>query len=99
MFWRQLDFLPLAMRCLLTFGSVLSADVSNIKQATNIALLALSAVLLAGFFYWAGEQERRGNPALIPNSIWRKTKFTTICVMIMCSNAVLNCMELLSSLL
>lgn len=78
---------------------MLSADIENIKRTANILLLVLSATLIAVFVIWMRRQEKRDTPALIPNSMWKKTTFTTICLLVLLSNAVVNCMELFSSLL
>ena len=91
----------LASTCLALFSYVLatlSADVENIKKATNIVLLVLSLSLVPAFIAWMHRQEKTGKPALIPNSIWKKKAFTSICIMVLLSNAVVNCMELFSSL-
>lgn len=78
---------------------MLSADIANIQKSANIALLSLSFVLILSFIYWARRQENLGKTALIPNSLWKKVPFTAVCVMVLLSNAVINCMELFSSLL
>ena len=91
----------LASTCLALFSYVLAtlgADVENIKKAVNIVLLALSLSLVPAFIAWMRHQEKVGKPALIPNSIWRKKAFTSICIMVLLSNAVINCMEQFSSL-
>ena len=43
-------------------------------------------------------QERQGKPALIPNSLWANLPFTTICILVLLSWAVVNSMELFFSL-
>lgn len=78
--------------------AMLSSDISEIKKPTNAVLLALSLALIPAFIYWMHHQEPLGRPVLIPNSIWKKGAFTSICVMILLSNAVMNCMELFCSL-
>lgn len=91
----------LASISLATFSYVLamlSSDINEIKKPANIVLLCLSLVLIPAFAAWMNRQERRQQPALIPNSIWKNTAFTSICIMILLSNAVMNCMELFSSL-
>jgi hypothetical protein len=91
----------LASTCLALFSYVLatlSANIGNIKKATSITLLLLSLLLAPAFITWMHRQERAGRPALIPNSIWGKKAFTTICLMVLLSTAVMNCMELFSSL-
>ena len=79
--------------------STLSDNVDNIKTASNVALLIVSVGLIPAFVFWVSRQEKRGRPALIPNSIWKKGAFATICVLVLLSNAVANCMELFCSLL
>ena len=66
---------------------------------TNIVLLVASVTLLIAFIFWEQRQERRQAPALIPNSLWQNSIFTCICLMVMCSFAVINAMEVLCSLL
>ena len=78
---------------------MLAADVDNIANASTVVLIVLSTTLIALFVFWMRRQEQRQKPALIPNSLWKKTSFTTICLLILLSNAVVNRMELFSSLL
>jgi MFS family permease len=91
----------IASTSLATFSYVLamlSSDISTIRKPVNIVLLTLSLVLIPAFIYHMNRQERLSRPALIPNSIWRKLAFTSVCIMILLSTAVMNCMELFSSL-
>jgi hypothetical protein len=91
----------LASASLATFSCVLamlSSDVAEIRKATNIALLSLSLILVPAFIAWMHRQERLQKPALIPNSIWKNAAFTSVCIMVILSNAVMNCMELFCSL-
>lgn len=81
------------------FRRMLSADVANIRQPRNICLLCLSLALVPTFVFWMRRQERMQRPALIPNSIWKNAAFTSICIMVLLSTAVINCMELFCSLL
>jgi MFS family permease len=91
----------IASASLATFSYVLamlSADIMEIKKPANIVLLCLSLVLIPGFVTWMNRQERLGKPALIPNSIWKNRAFTTVCIMVLLSLAVMNSMELFCSL-
>ena len=54
---------------------------------------------MPSFGLWMHFQERRGKPALIPNSIWKRWVFTTICLMVFASWAALQSMEWFFSLL
>lgn len=78
---------------------MLSADVSNITHALPIAFLAISIVFIPIFIFWMNRQAKQGKVALIPNSIWKKTTFTTISIMVLIATAGANCIELFSSLL
>ncbi|KAK3699632.1 hypothetical protein LTR37_016368 [Vermiconidia calcicola] len=78
--------------------AVLSGDINNIKDVANIALLAFSVLLMPVFVMWMHHREKAGKPALIPNTLWNNKSFTSVCIMVLLSNAVVNCMELFSSL-
>jgi MFS family permease len=78
--------------------AVLSADLASIHSASTAIMLTLSLLLLLAFPLWMARRERRGLPALIPNSLWRKIPFTSTCAMVALSYGVMNSMELFSSL-
>lgn len=78
--------------------AMLAADMENIKDASIIVLLSLSVALVASFVIFMRRQEHTEKPALIPNTIWQNASFTTVCLLVLLSNAVVNCMELFSSL-
>ncbi|KAI0141871.1 MFS general substrate transporter [Xylariaceae sp. FL1272] len=63
----------------------LSADVKSIASPPAFPL-------------WMHYREKKGKSALIPNSLWKKLPFTTICVMLALTYGQLNSMELYSSL-
>ncbi|KAL3488271.1 major facilitator superfamily domain-containing protein [Aspergillus germanicus] len=86
----------MALLCYLL--AILSANPSRIKSAESIVILCLAATALPCFLGWAHRQVQRGKPALIPNSLWRNTAFSSICATIAMSNAVINSMELFASL-
>jgi hypothetical protein len=77
----------------------MSVDTANIRKAPNIVLLALSLILAITFPVWMRYREKRRKPALIPNSLWKNSSFTSVCLMALLSNAVVSCMGLFSSLL
>lgn len=91
----SIPFIVLADHCY----RVISTDVYRIKEPSSIVLLCLSLIALPLFVVWMHFQVRKGKPALIPNSFWRNHAFTSICVTIALSNAVVNSLELFSSLL
>ncbi|KAJ9137115.1 Aminotriazole resistance protein [Pleurostoma richardsiae] len=86
----------MALSCYLL--AVLSTDVYRIREPGSIVILVLGVLAAPAFAYWAHRRMRFGKPALIPNSLWKKKSFTTICATICLSFAVLNSMELFSSL-
>ncbi|KAK4663760.1 uncharacterized protein QC763_503090 [Podospora pseudopauciseta] len=76
----------------------LSANIQDIRQAVTIVLLVISVFSVPSFVGWMHYQTRKNRTALIPNSLWRSGVFTSACVMVMLTNALINCMELYSSL-
>lgn len=69
--------------CLALFSFVfaeLTYSGSVMHQPVNIALLVLAVLLVPFFVFWEGQQERLGLPAMLPNSVWRRTEFTVVCV-------------------
>lgn len=78
--------------------STVTASASNLKDGPSIALLVISLAIIPAFVFWVGRQERLGKPALIPNSLWKNTAFTSICLMLMLSWSVVNVLEFFASL-
>ncbi|KAJ4320379.1 hypothetical protein N0V84_005873 [Fusarium piperis] len=78
--------------------AVLSADVGAIRQPGSIVMLCLSAAALLTFVGWVHRRVQTKKPVLIPNSLWKNAIFSSICVTIALSFAVLNSMELFCSL-
>jgi hypothetical protein len=78
---------------------MLSSDINNIRTAYIIALLVISVATLPVFIWWMSFQVKHSRPAVMPNSLWRNYSFTSICIMVLISNAVSNNMELFCSLL
>ena len=78
--------------------AIVSTDSNNIRQPSTVALLVVSVLLMLLFPMWMRRQEKRGRPALIPNSLWKNLPFTTVCVLTILVWGVQNSMELFSSL-
>ncbi|RDW59041.1 hypothetical protein BP5796_11965 [Coleophoma crateriformis] len=76
----------------------LTNDVSNIRRPSNLVVLIVSIALMPSFIYWENRQEQRERPMLIPNFLWKNKVFTSICLMVLSSFAVLNSMEMFCSL-
>lgn len=76
----------------------ITGNLSSIREASNIVLLSIATALIPAFIFWMNHQEIKGRPALIPNSLWKKTAFAAICIMVMLDWAALNSMEIFFSL-
>ena len=77
-----------------TFAEITTSE-RAIQEPVNIALLALSLVLLPCFHFWVARQERLGRPALIPPSLWRSPVFTSICIAVFMTWGGFNAVETL----
>lgn len=69
------------------------------REPSSIALLCVGTLAIPVFVYWVHRQVKASKPALIPNSFWRNSSFSSICGTIALSFAVLNSIELFTSLL
>ena len=83
----------------LTRHSLMSGNISSLREPTKALLLILALATIPLFILWMHVQEMRGRPALIPNSLWRNPTFSAICVMVFLSWATLQGMEWFLSLL
>lgn len=79
--------------------AMLSVSADEIHRPTNIALLVISIALLPAFGLWMHRQEKLQRPAVIPNSLWKDSRFTSICLMIGLSNGAQSGLGLFTSLL
>ncbi|KAH7377639.1 major facilitator superfamily domain-containing protein [Pyrenochaeta sp. MPI-SDFR-AT-0127] len=78
--------------------AIISADLTSIREAGTASLLAVSIILLLAFPAWMHYRERIGQPALVPNKLWKNLPFTSTCIMVTLSYGVMNSIELFSSL-
>ncbi|KAF2158497.1 hypothetical protein M409DRAFT_38214 [Zasmidium cellare ATCC 36951] len=78
--------------------AMLSVNADDIRRPVNIVLLAISIALLPAFVLWMHRQEKLGKPAVIPNSLWKDGRFTSICLMIGLSNGAQSGLSLFCSL-
>lgn len=60
--------------------AMITSSITTIHHPFNVVILAIAGVLMPTFVFWVGRQERLGKAAIIPNSIWRKMDFTSICL-------------------
>ena len=77
---------------------MITSDIVLMREPANIVLLSASLALVPAFIFWVDRQERLSRPALIPNSIWKNTAFTAVCLIVLLSFAVMQTMELFVSL-
>lgn len=62
-------------------------------------LLCIAGTCLPSFLFWVHRQEKLGKPALIPNSLWQELAFSSICLMVFLTWAIVHSLEYLFSLL
>lgn len=96
--WVGVVSLSIALSILMYVLAMVTSDYRNIGAAANIALLIVSLLLVAAFPFWMHFQERRGQPALIPNRLWRKPEFTAACLSVFFCWASLNGIEYFTTL-
>ncbi|KAE9577447.1 putative MFS-type transporter [Colletotrichum fructicola] len=86
------------MVCLSYFLAIVSSDIGSVSHRDSIATLCAAGFALPAFVAWVHRQTRLGKPALIPNSLWRNTAFSSVCATMLLSFAVLKSMEQYCSL-
>ena len=96
--WIGAMIMSVALGLLLYVLATITTSYMSIGHAQSIALLVLSLALLATFPAWMNYQTKNGRPALIPNSLWRKASFTSICVSVFFCWASLNGIEYFTTL-
>ena len=79
--------------------SIVGQSKDVIRRPSTIVLLCVAVALIPAFIVWMSRQERRGHPALIPNSVWKNRFFTSICSILFLVSIVLNAGEFFFSLL
>lgn len=87
----------IASACLAMLAVVLvqlSENQDHIREPAVIGMLAASLALIPAFVWWMHAAARRGRPVLIPNGLWRRVTFSSVCVMVMMSYAVMQTLEL-----
>ncbi|OAT01072.1 uncharacterized protein BDCG_16889 [Blastomyces dermatitidis ER-3] len=91
--WFGAIIISVALGILLYVLAMVSSSYRRASGPQNIALLTVSCVLLAAFPCWMHYQVKRGKPALIPNRLWKRAAFTSICVSVFFCWASLNGIE------
>ncbi|KAL8642090.1 MAG: hypothetical protein Q9228_001175 [Teloschistes exilis] len=73
--------------------AVVSTSSRGMREARNVVLLSVALTLLVVFVGWMHRQEKKGKPALIPNSLWKDKVFTSICVNVFLVWGAFNAVE------
>ena len=76
----------------------MAGNISSFVQPAKLLLFIISILTMPLFVLWMHVQEKRGRPALIPNSLWKSSIFSAMCAMILLTWATLQGMEWFISL-
>ena len=96
--WSRVCLLALSLIATI-HGRVITGALSAIHDPVTVALLVVACVLAIAFAPWMQYQEKRGKPALIPNSLWKELAFSCICVVVFLSWAIVQSFDWFVSLL
>ncbi|EEH33067.2 integral membrane protein [Paracoccidioides lutzii Pb01] len=91
--WLGAVIISSALGVLLYVLAMTTSSYYRIGDPQDIALLIVSCVLLAAFPCWMHYQVKRGKPALIPNRLWKRASFTSICASVFFCWASMNGIE------
>ena len=80
-------------------NSMVSESTSSLREPAKVLLLIVALATIPLFVLWMYVQEARSKPALIPNSLWKSSTFSAICIMVLLTWATLQGMEWFLSLL
>ncbi|KAH7233967.1 major facilitator superfamily domain-containing protein [Fusarium redolens] len=81
-------------------GGLLASSSMSLLTYFLALLLAVSLSLVTAvlFVFWMHFRVKNGQVALIPNELWKNASFTSICITVALSFAVLNSLDLVTSL-
>lgn len=79
--WVGVTVISFALGLLSYVLAALTVDMSSIRDPATIVMLIVSVLLFPIFTCWEHRQERLGQPALIPNSLWANPIFLSIAVL------------------
>ncbi|EXL40761.1 hypothetical protein FOCG_16705 [Fusarium oxysporum f. sp. radicis-lycopersici 26381] len=80
------------------FLGIISTGIDQVRSPLVLVPFSLSMVATALFVYWMHSRVKRNRVALIPNGLWKNLSFTSICITVALSFAVLNSLDLVTSL-
>lgn len=75
--------------------AAITGNLSDIRAPGTISSLITATALVLAFVFWVARQEKAGQPAIIPNSLWRNQHFTSICVDVFLIWGAFNAVETL----
>ena len=78
--------------------AMVTANYSRLRDPHNVAMLVIAVTLVPAFLTWMQRQERLGRPAIIPNSLWKNTAFSTVCIAVFLTWGTFNSMQFLTTL-
>ena len=78
--WVGATIMSAALGSLLYDLATTTFSYRRFEDAKNIALLNVSLALLGLFPVWMEYQVKHGQPAIMPNKLWRNVAFTAICL-------------------
>lgn len=99
MLLREIDPKLFHFKQSLMSNSLMSGNISSIREPAKALLLILALATIPLFILWMHVQVKRGKPALIPNKLWKNSTFSAMCAMVLLSWATLQGMEWFLSLL
>ncbi|KAM0075271.1 hypothetical protein ACKRZS_012666 [Fusarium odoratissimum] len=79
-------------------GCVISTNVDRIRSPESLLSLSLSMITAVLFVCWMHSRVKNGQVALIPNELWKNPCFSSVCITVALSFAVLNSLDLVTSL-
>ncbi|KAK1466420.1 hypothetical protein CCUS01_01270 [Colletotrichum cuscutae] len=62
------------------FSELTNGVASFIRRPYSISLSNVAGLLVPFFVFWESRQERLGRPAVLPNTIWHRLEFATVCL-------------------
>ena len=90
--------LSAALGILLYVLATTTSSYHRLGEPQNIVLLVASVILLGVFPLYMEYQVRHGRPAIIPNSLWKNSAFTTTCISVFLAWAAMNAIEYFATL-
>lgn len=78
-------------------NSVVTGKAASIREVQNIVLVSVALLLMLAFPLWMSK--KGDSKAIIPNSVWKKSGFTTACIVVFLTCGAFNCFGYFATLL